>query len=496
MTVTFAQKLAAIPGYSAGVPAGKAPEAIAGLRHRPARLERVAVGAAPGGRRGDRARRRGGEPLPGPGGDPAAAADRRAPRGRLGPGRRLQRLLRDPARRGAGAVRAGRRARLRMAVVLDLPLPGAALGRARDPRPARRRRRARPRRDARRGHRGDPAADRLQPEQPDRDPPAGGADRRALRARARPRHRDRRRGLRRVSAPRRSRRDRRPAPRLPQPGPAAHLLQGLRARRPAGRLRALLAGLPRRRRRGAPAVQRQRAGAGGGRGGDPPLRRRLQAGRAHDRRAGHGRRRACASSASRRRTRTRTSPGSRWATATRPRSSPRSPSRGSSSAPARRSAAPATSASPTARRSRTGASSTRSSARCSSGSALAPLRRERRVDGEVVIAVLGPARPRAARPRGHPEPLADRAAASVADRGPDLDPVQVPFGEGVTDQRRHRPRRQAAPLRRLGEPVADRRPPVHPVDAVVAEDAGQGAVDDERGLKAVVGLELRRRACG
>ena len=30
MTVTFAQKLAAIPGYTAGVPAGKAPEAIAG----------------------------------------------------------------------------------------------------------------------------------------------------------------------------------------------------------------------------------------------------------------------------------------------------------------------------------------------------------------------------------------------------------------------------------------------------------------------------------
>jgi histidinol-phosphate aminotransferase len=30
VTITFAQKLAAIPGYSAGVPAGKAPEAIAG----------------------------------------------------------------------------------------------------------------------------------------------------------------------------------------------------------------------------------------------------------------------------------------------------------------------------------------------------------------------------------------------------------------------------------------------------------------------------------
>ena len=29
MTITFAQKLARIPGYQAGVPAGQAPEAIA-----------------------------------------------------------------------------------------------------------------------------------------------------------------------------------------------------------------------------------------------------------------------------------------------------------------------------------------------------------------------------------------------------------------------------------------------------------------------------------
>ena len=51
-----------------------------------------------------------------------------------------------------------------------------ALSGAREVRGAARRwLRARPRRHARGGHRGDPAADRLQPQQPDRHPPAGGA---------------------------------------------------------------------------------------------------------------------------------------------------------------------------------------------------------------------------------------------------------------------------------------------------------------------------------
>ena len=52
------------------------------------------------------------------------------------------------------------------------PYLPALTGRARDPRAAGRGRRPRPRRDGGRGHRRDPAADRLQPQQPDRDPPA------------------------------------------------------------------------------------------------------------------------------------------------------------------------------------------------------------------------------------------------------------------------------------------------------------------------------------
>ena len=58
VTVTFAQKLAAIPGYTAGRPRRQGAGGDRRLRHRPARLERVALGAAPGGRRGDRARGR------------------------------------------------------------------------------------------------------------------------------------------------------------------------------------------------------------------------------------------------------------------------------------------------------------------------------------------------------------------------------------------------------------------------------------------------------
>ena len=137
----------------------------------------------------------------------AAAPDRRALRHRPRARRRRQRLLRDPARRRRGAVRAGGRARLRVARVLDVPAPRGALGRARDPRRARRRIRPRPRRDPRRDHRRDPARHRLQPQQPDRHLPAGGADRRLRRAGPRARDRDPRRGLHRVPGRRRPRGD-------------------------------------------------------------------------------------------------------------------------------------------------------------------------------------------------------------------------------------------------------------------------------------------------
>ena len=286
MSVQFARKLSSIPGYVAGAPAGKAPESIADEGIAQLASNESPYGPASGGRRGDRARRDGHEPLPGPERGPAAPADRRALRARPGRRRGLQRLLRDPACRRPGALRAGGGARLRLAVLFDVPVPGAALGRARDPGAARRLPLARPRGDRDRGHGGDPARADLQPEQPHRHASPGGADRRAVRAHARPRDRDPRRGLRRVPARRRPRCRRRPAAPVPQPGEPAYVQQGLRARRAAGRLRDLLAEVPRRGRRGAPAVQRERDRPGRGGGGDPPRRRRRRPGRAQHRRAG------------------------------------------------------------------------------------------------------------------------------------------------------------------------------------------------------------------
>ena len=127
--------------------------------HRPARLERVALGPAPGGRRGDRARaprRRTATRTRAraccAAGSPSAS---RSTRREIAV---AQRLLRDPARGRLGALRAGRGARLRVAVVLASTRTS-------------RRSRARARSGcrsptgdvhdldaiARRGHRGDPA---------------------------------------------------------------------------------------------------------------------------------------------------------------------------------------------------------------------------------------------------------------------------------------------------------------------------------------------------
>ena len=75
------------------------------------------------------------------------------------------------------------------------------------------------------------------PQQPNGHLYRGRAHRGVLRAGARPRDGDPGRGLHRVPADRRPRRDPRPAAAVPEPGPPAHLQQVLRARRPAGRLR-------------------------------------------------------------------------------------------------------------------------------------------------------------------------------------------------------------------------------------------------------------------
>ena len=97
------------------------------------------------------------------------------------PDRDRQRLVRRPAGGRRGAARAGRRDRLRLAVVLGLPAPGGRLRRPGDRGAARRRAPPRPRGDAARDHGRHAAGDRLQPEQPDLDGAAARRDRRVRR---------------------------------------------------------------------------------------------------------------------------------------------------------------------------------------------------------------------------------------------------------------------------------------------------------------------------
>ena len=91
-------------------------------------------------------------------------------------------------------------------------------------------------------------------------------------------------------------RDSRPAPPLPEPGPPADLLQGLRAGRAALRLCARLGSFPRRGRCGAAAVQRQSPRPGGRSRSDHTPGRRRAPGRERGRRANRGRGGACARS--------------------------------------------------------------------------------------------------------------------------------------------------------------------------------------------------------
>ena len=66
MTITFAEKLARMPGYQAGVPTGQAPEAIASGNIAQLASNESPFAAAPEGGRGDRRRGGGDEPLPDP----------------------------------------------------------------------------------------------------------------------------------------------------------------------------------------------------------------------------------------------------------------------------------------------------------------------------------------------------------------------------------------------------------------------------------------------
>ena len=116
-------------------------------------------------------------------------------------------------------------------------------------------------------------ADR-QPGRPRRPRTAGGGGRGPLAAR-------RRRGLRGV----RARRPRRAGPRLPPGGPAADVVEGVRARRCAARVRARAPGGRGRTAQGAPPVLRLGASGRGGRSGPRRAGRRRRARGAHGGRA-------------------------------------------------------------------------------------------------------------------------------------------------------------------------------------------------------------------
>ena len=260
-------------------------------------------------------------------------------------------------------LRAGRRARLRVALVLDVPVPRAALGRARGPGAADRRRRPRPRRDRRRDHGRHPAVAGLQPEQPDRRPTSR-RTRIAEFVERVPDARDGRSSTRPTSS---SSSTRTPTHRSTcaassrtwsSCGPSARSTGSPGC---ASATRSCSRGVPRRGRRGAPAVQRQRARPGGGDRGDPPPGRRRRARRAQRRRArvdGRGGLRELGLDAA-------GSPGELLLGGPRRSRRGRGVARarraqGGSCAPATPSAARATSASPTAPGRRTSACSTRS----------------------------------------------------------------------------------------------------------------------------------------
>ena len=204
----------------------------------------------------------------------------RGAQGRRGPDRGRLRLGEPVPAAGAGHLpRARRRGAVRLALVRGLPDRHPDRRRHRAHGAAGRRLPARRRRDGRRRRAAHPAGDDLQPEQPDRhrgDP---------RRAGALPRRRARRTCWSRwtrpttSSSPTRPPRRVRAAGHLPEPGRAAHLLQGLPAGRAAGRLRDRHARGGDRAAQGLLAVQRQLDGPGrrdrrAGRRGQPAGRLR------------------------------------------------------------------------------------------------------------------------------------------------------------------------------------------------------------------------------
>src|SRR4051812_28834903 len=118
--------------------------------------------------------------------------------------------------------------------------------------------------------------------------------------------------------------------------------------------------------------------------------------------------------------------------------------------------------------------------------ARAPVGAPGAVDHEVHVAqpVPLPAAPDAL--LAEPQALRHRAAAPVGERRGDLDALEPPGAERVLHEHPHGLRHRAAALVLRRQPVADAARRARPVDAVEADDPGDLALDDDRGLDPVV----------
>lgn len=87
---------------------------------------------------------------------------------------------------------------------------------------------------------------------------------------------------------------------------------------------------------------------------------------------------------------------------------------------------------------------------------------------------------------GEAEALGDGAGAGVGDVGGDFDAVEFPVVEGLIEEASDAAGDEALAFVAVVEPVAEGGSAVGPVDAVVAEDAGELVIDEQGVLAAVV----------
>src|SRR4051812_41701288 len=91
---------------------------------------------------------------------------------------------------------------------------------------------------------------------------------------------------------------------------------------------------------------------------------------------------------------------------------------------------------------------------------------------------------------GEAQPLRNRAASLVAGAALNGDAMQGEVIEQVIDQGRAAFRHQAAALPIRIDPIADAAMLVGPIDRMAADRTGDPAIDNDRGLRPLIGFVL------